>query len=336
MDKKEIYYIKDIIKDCPLYDILLQRGDNFTNTLMEKSFKPKWNTWLYLSFDSYLFNKATHICYTEIIKANNLSVIEDIMNLDNNNYYLAKAAIKQYNRAAIELLYKKKFEYHNTSRIRAKKQSCGIVSYAYELHGFEIIQFFIDIGVRLYNDACFFAYLFETRNKNVINYLIEIAQSEGLIDDLFPSVLSFCENKRDVIKTFIDKIDIEKITTSEIYPDLSKKPTETIQLLMEYGILFNNEALKYAIYAGNMPLIEFFLQCGLQVSEAILRYIFDGTPCHPIQANKKNILELFMKYNVDFSIMKFDDVDTEFLSDLENHGLDTAGLLTHYILFGKK
>lgn len=316
--------IKNSMKGTTLYCYHITHPENeFIQTLMEKSFildndtgEPK---------KKQEMKYATHLCYLSIVK-DHPSIIDDII-LDMNYMdleMLGKIAIDVNNRDIIELLHKNGLTYdyyilHNLSYI-------WILQYTYEKHGSELIKFMIDSGIDC-QLHCLAAWIADD-----IDLLSYIKENMEFNKELFMALLRRSNNSLLILNLFEDKADTSN--GDEIFCQLANKSPDTIKSFLEYGIVISSNApLVSACEEENTELIKFYLQYGLKIDKNILDAVMK--PHIDTYRNYKNTLGLFLEYDVDFSILKYDNIDYNFLADLENHGLDKDGLLSH-VLFNKK
>lgn len=270
---------------------------------------------------------AFSICYTNLIKSGKMSIIEEIVpNMEDSELEaLAKIAIDENNIELFELLCKSGLTiYMNLPT----KYGRNVLSYAYKKQGIEFIKYINSLD--LIPEEVYFCYLFNDNDRDALNHLIENTES---IDELFCNTICcndevdvlFCKmDTKALVEFFIDKIDIIKHKDT-ILSALSDGPVSSVKWFLDLGIsIDSNDPLKVAVSFGNIDLIEFYLQYGLQVSEDIL-----DTAVFCRRSYAKAILNLFLKYNVDFSMLKLKvNVDREFHRALENSGLDKDALLS--------
>ena len=321
--------IKNAIRGSALYFYYLSHPEN--EFLELEINKPLLNT----SDKCYEFGGpiykviyfALYSCYTCIVKSR-LSIIYDIVsNVTNDELeILARIAIEEYNKDLIELLHKQGIDYD--FYIPEPEDIRHILDCGYINHGLDIIKFLgeLDINIRL--EAGFAKHAVDNNDKEFLEYLIENGKS---LDDIFESVLHECDVKT-VLDLFMDKIDMSK-RDNLILELVCIKAPHMFMSLPEYGISIdsNTTLLNYACENKNTDIIEFCLQNGMPVDKDILRQLlFFGYSRNNTARSKKNnkeMLNLFLRYNVDFSILEFEPVDYELLANLENSGLNKDALL---------
>ena len=261
---------------------------------------------------------AGSICYKSIIKNNRIDIIRGII-ADMAEFELeslATAAVKENNKEVIELLYKNKlnpnFEVYNNN--------CDhFLVYAYKKGGFEIIKFMGDTGFCL-NEAELFSYVLQKNDTDTLNYLIEIVPRS--LDDIFEDILCSSFDIKSLVDFFIDKIDIIKHKDTILRYLSRRHSVDDVKLFINLtGITIDsNQPLMLACSRGNLILIEFYLQYGLQVDSEILKIALLSNDRND---NSRAVLDLLLKYDVDFSILNNDhEIDYEFVANLENHGLN--------------
>ena len=331
--------IRDAIRGTPLYTYYLSHPENeFLQTLMDKSFD--------IDHDLYYPNScvpkeaemhfSTYLCYHHIVK-NQLNIIYDIISdiTYKDLRLLGRVAIEENNKEIIELLHRSGLIFDYCDLKAPKRYSThgpkyiSILTYAYQKHGSEIIKLMHDIGINLNYGANSGFYDCIAHDIDLISYLSEKMES---LTESFTCFFRKSKDPLSIVKVFEDKTDMIK-RGNEIFCASANKSVEVIKSLLEYGIVITSNApLASACMCNNIELVEFYLQYGLQVDANILNTIiksnrFDKYVC----ITYKSIFELFLKYDVDFSVLNDDDEDNNnydnFFADLENHGLNKNVLL---------
>ena len=318
--------IKNVIRGSALlFYHMLYPQDEFISTLVNQSisFTPHKND---RRQKTDLKQKAYSTCYSAIIKNNKIDVIYEIIpNMRTTEMQaLAKVAVDEHNKEIIELLYKNELNtgfhvrYENSSYFRC------FITYAYDKHGFEFVKYMNDIGFNINQNIGLIDRVIDNNDKDAANYIIDIADN---VDELFLRCISREKDPKLILEFFIDKIDIDKHKDDILYA-LCYAPLSSLQWFLDCGVSIDSNApLKMACELGSMKHIEFYLQYGLQVDGDILKEVF----FHYCES-RKAILNLFLKYNFDFSMLKLDNkIDYEFLEILENNGINKDALLSKFI-----
>ena len=306
--------IKDLTKGSAIYFYYLTHPeDEFIREVMNGT------------IPEYIYEYQAHnACYRDIIKNQRMDIIHDIIsNMSRVELEaVAKIAIEENNRELIELLYQNNFKANFYVHGYSDSHT-----FAYEKHGLEIIKFMKDVGFCL-NDKHqnLFSHVISKNDKEAANYLIETSTKP--IDEFFQNVLyCFAMNIKLLIELFMDKMDIMSHKIS-ILNTCCGESVENIKSFLEYGVTIDsNEPLRFACLRTNLKLVEFYLQYGLQVDSDILYTALLGDDDIGRGASKP-LVNLFLKYNIDFSIVTDDCIiDHAFLATLENSGLNKDILL---------
>lgn len=304
--------LQDKLKTTPIHEYYLSHPQNAAlNTIMTEPRK-------LLSHESPI-----QICYREILKSDPTIIYDIISDISPEDIaMLTLLAIDQYNKEMIEFIYKSE-----TIRITKKHSIINSLAYGYEKNGAEIIYFMGELGIPVYLSRYLFIKVIEKNDMDLIRYIIDLASSDQKnLNELFLSALEY----EKVIKLFIYRVDVSKLK-EKIFEELlgefddDDMAVESIKLLVDYfGMTMDdNKLLKKACRSEHMGLIEFCLQYGMQVESDTLRRVLKK--CHI------GILELFVRYNVDFSLLKVKNVSKIF-SEMEDLGLDKNALL-HLLVY---
>ena len=324
--------IKDAIESTPLYFYCLSHSENeFLQTLMDMSFVIDANIYYSCDYKGRENERdyATYICYQSIIKNEPDTVHDIIAQLkynSNEELLLSRIAIEENNREVIELLYKSGLKYTQYVRL-SEGTFISILAYAYINHGSEIIKFMCDIDANL-ND-CMYHDFFEciANDIDLISYL----EGKKVLNNNFTKLIQYSKDPLLILDLFADTCN--KINGDQIFCALAQRSPDIVKSVLEYGININSNApLKEACLVKNIELIKFYLQYGLQVDRYILALVLQHNRYYVHEEhNIKIILDLFLEYDVDFSVLKYDNVDYDFLAKLECRGLDKDALLKHFI-----
>ena len=335
-------YVQNFIKETSLYRYYLLHPENeFLENLMNTHMFAYSENGPYLS--EYKTQAAFHFCYREILQNNFLSIIDDTI-LDMcafEQQNLCYIAIEQNHKEVITLLHEHKFLYNVCIRdFNYTSWYINILEFAYEKHGAELIKHMSDIGVTL--TTTLLSKIIR-KDNDLFNYLIENHCSGAQIDEIFLCCVSLGECDkipcyRETLVMFTNRINLN-FHQDEIFKRIARQPIFVAKILIEQGLVTNSNALLYACTKHNLELIEFYLQCGLQVNSNILNKILTpagAKPCLRLPAGagltfkhfNKSTLRLFIKYNVDFSLFTRDNVDVALFNELEDNGLDKNVLLS--------
>ena len=321
--------IKDAIRGSALHYYYFSHPENeFLEAEMNKTCLNTRDTCHEYDGASCKIYSVLYTCYTHIVK-NRLSLIYDIILFFINEdelKILARIAIEEYNKELIELLHKEGEDYNFWIRF----SNHHILDRGYMNHGLEIIKFLGELDNNIKVEAGFAEHAVDNNDTQFLEYLIESGRPAN---DIFESVFYTCDTKK-VLDLFMDKIDITKFE-GLILDYVCIRAPHMLMLLPEYGISIdaNIKLLDRACQSKNVEIVEFCLQRGMQVSKDILdKFLYLGYCLHctnvQINENKKKILNLFIRYNVDFSILKLDEpIDYELITNLENLGLNKDALL---------
>lgn len=303
-------YIKDAVKGSAIYFYYLTHPeDGIIKEIMNREFE--------------LYEYQAHdMCYQDIIQNNRMDIIYDIIsNMSRLELQaVARVAIDENSRELIELLYQ-----NNLNPWFYIACHSELFTYAYNKQGLEIIKVMKDVGFCVDSQTLFENFI-RKGDIEAANYFIEVSTKP--IDTLFKSALGHArKNIKFIVELFIDKIDIMSHGTL-ILKECRNTSVEDIKSFLDYGITIDsNEPLKFACLTKNLELVEFYLQYGLQVDSYILSLALLGDDEEGAYANK-DLAKLFLKYNVDFSILTDDSIiDHAFLANLENNGLNKDILL---------
>ena len=170
--------------------------------------------------------------------------------------------------------------------------------------------------------------VFKTNNKQLVDNVLALMDQKDFERLFFELLGCFhtCYETHTIIETFLDKINITKLPDSFFIRLGGNEQVSAIKLLVDYGVpIPSNEPLKYACRCKNIDLVDFYLDYGLNVDEEVLRIPF--VPRY----FSMDIIKIFLKHNIDFSILKYtyNKEEEEIIANLEDHGLDTRGLLRH-------
>ena len=305
--------IKNEVKGSAIYYYhLLHPEDEFINNMMNQS----------ISVDASLVrgdsNKRKYIlsitrchCYRNIIKNNRIDIVNDVIqNMRRREMEsLARATIEENNKEVLELLYKNNLDTHFYVRQDNKAELFHI--FAYEKRGSEIIKCMKDIGFDICHNITLINYVFSKNDKNTINYIVDNTET---VEQLFLDCILRCayNNTKFIVEYFMEKIDVCKYKEN-IFAAFGGSSVDDVKWFLQYATFDSNSLLLSACECRNIELIEFYLQYGLQVDGEILGKTFGIS---------KQIMNLFIKYDVDFSLLKFTDVDYDFVRSLERNGFD--------------
>ena len=335
--------IKKYIKDTALYFYDLSHPeDKILQTLVEPfSIDDIHYPYNYV-FEGKEVKHVVYLCYQHVVK-NHPNIISDI--IPDMSYQdlklLGLIAVKENNKDVIEYLHKNGLNYKEirVDRIHDERK-CDLITilpYAYEKHGSEIIKFMNSIGVNLDREDD--SYCDKIANDiDLLSYLKDNMESV----DLFIMCLRFSKDPLLLLNLFEDKVDVRKYGNSILHA-LSHNTVDVIKSFLEYGIevdfsspyiqeCVSKSPLVQACRCNNFELVEFYLQYGMHVDKKTLEWLLYNRTC----IKNKPMLDLFLKYDVDFSALKDDDVDHEFFAKLEDHGLDKDTLLKKFLRIKKK
>ena len=270
---------------------------------------------------------AVYCCYKYIIK-NDSQILYDIVPRSkihgDEMQKLCQVAVEENNTEIIDLLRKHgmKFSFEVIIMMDEGRMFYQepILRYAYKKHGLEIIKVIHDLDLGKIHYLHIFQNAFLNNDTETMDYLLERVHHNSW-DELFPAYINngiTCE--LDMLKFFLDKIDIAKIDF-DVFRFLSgsSQTLEKVKLLLDYGLTIkSNILLRGACIRNELDVVEFCLEYGLQVDACIIEIVLRNFNRH------KECIALFIKYGVDFSIFKFDAevIDYDLLRDLENNGLD--------------
>ena len=307
---------KYVIYDSALYQYYLSNPENaFLTQLMNNKISRPIDGY-------YIIDSIILRYYRKVVKHIPEILYDIIINSDNiEKECIGRTAIEYNNKEIIELLHNNNLiydYYDNTS------PGISILEYAYDKHGSELIKFMCDIGVDFSKSCDFFNLLFNKRDIDLVCYLLQNSHSRNF-DTIFVKLL-YTHCNPELLVVFIDRINLDTHQDT-IFHKIAKRPVYVTKFFLDNGMQLSDEALRYACCENNLDLIEFYLQCGLQVKADLLSDIIHRPSCRT-----KAIFKLFLKYNVDFSLIQSNDVDNAFYNDLEDHGLDKNTLL--HLLIG--
>lgn len=256
---------------------------------------------------------VSHMCYKSIVKNGRIDIIRDIMaDMSGTDLQrLARIAVKEKNKEIVELLYKNNLD---ADFYVLNRDDDRFLVYTYKKGGLEFIKFMGETGFCL-DEPLLFSYAFQEKDTDTLNYLLEITTKQ--LDKLFRTVLANDFDVSFLIEFFSDKIDIIKHKYDIL---ASCASVDDVKSFMELtGITIDsNEPLRFACRRQDRELVEFYLQYGLQVDNETLEFVLFNRYRH-----SRPIIDLLLKYNVDFSMLNNDyKMDYELIANLENHGLN--------------
>ena len=243
----------------------------------------------------YIYNsRYLYYCYEEIIKANALDIISEIVidGKTSDELIISLVSIKHNRIEILELLNARDF---NFDQIISKELSdpINILTYAYLMNGLDMVKYFISLGANVNHgdgillknachkqDECMVDYLltFEISEENLLIALIATFSPRS--ENTSPLYNIYMETKEDnpsmekINMTIINKIidtglNIAK-HSKRLHFVLSKKPLALTKLLLEKGLVISdNMPLLFACGHNNLEVVEFYLQYGLLVNEDI-------------------------------------------------------------------
>ena len=314
-------YIKDVVKNSSLYKFYLDHPENeLLERLMNRQFAADAN-------EQCNIYKALNICYKELIR-NDLNIIYEIVPIikENTRRYdpkkqvLTKLSIRLNDMEIISRL-KDIFLYTIVRKKNPSNSNCSL-EYAYEKHGLELIKSMselIDISYLL-------GYAIDTKDENLLNYLFDTISEEKIICEA-TSLIAFSDKSKImmVFEACINRIDLVA-QQNKIFVELKHREPSIIKMVLEYGLsITSNKPLYEACSVYNLDLIEFYLQYGLTVDVTLLESVLFRIH-HTL-----DILKIFVKYNVDFSMFKFEHSENNLFAEMENLGLDKNALLCRFL-----
>ena len=315
--------IKNSIKGTTLYFYYLTNPENkFLQALMDKTIiiDDKISASYKHTKHEKTLDFILNMCYEIIMENNQLDIFYDIVPemTYNELTMLGKIAVEEYNKEIIELLHRNGLNYNFFIMLPERH----IAYHGYTKHGLDIIHFMTNIGINLDIVEGFDGHAINNGNKEFLEYLIE---NQKQLDNIFVDCLFMCDDVKLILDLFVDKIDISN-NKDDILSRVCRESLDTILLLPAYGIeLDYNNILRQTCANYNFEVIEYCLQNGMQVDKIILQSLFRDAYKNP---SLPEMINLFIKYNVDFSLLSFDEpTDYELLAILENNGLDKDAVL---------
>ena len=206
--------------------------------------------------------------------------------------------------------------------VRGKNPFYSTLKYAYKKHGLE----FIKLISRQLDVTNLLGYAITKKDDVLLDFIFQSSPKEKVISSFLDLLANYdVDHFKMIIETYITRINPLELQ-DKIFNELSHHKPSTIKMILEYCFsITSNEPLKEACKAGNLDLIEFYLQYGLTVDSALLEAVLFRNP------HKWEILKLFVRYNIDFSMLKIvnNDIDNqkELFSQMKNLGLDKNALL---------
>lgn len=319
-------YIKDVVgKGSALYKFYL---DHPENELLEELMNRQLVAGESEHYNKY---KASNICYKELIRNDPNIIYEIALVLEQKaksycynveKEILTKISIKLNDIGIIEMLSAKQLFVDTV--VRGKNPYYNSLKYAYKKHGLELIKCISG----LLDVANLLGYAITKRDDVLLDVIFQSSPKEKVISG-FSSLLTYRNDDhiKLIIETCITRINPLEFP-DKIFHELRHNKPSTIKMILDYGFsITSNEPLSNACDAGNLELIEFYLQYGLIVDSVLLEAVLFKN------RHKWKILKLFVRYNIDFSILKIinDNDKNELLTQMEELGLNKNALLCNLV-----
>lgn len=282
--------------------------------------------------------------YFKIMKDNRIDIIYDILTSDDHEkdeeYLICLVAIRTNNLDVLHFLHNMNFNFNQ--KHPSSCHSANILTYACCQNNLDIIKLLVDFGIDIHDNsdmallaACqlkniqileYFLLNFEYHNNSFFNAaMISIrpdtfGDKEGNLSNVY-YYITYNKPffKREIDLEIIDMIlskssDINEFVLDTVYSFLASQKVNVCEIFIKYGMKLRPDAVMYACQESNLELIEFYLNNCVKVEPDVICYI--------IYNIKVNIIDLFMKYGIDFSVynssMKYKDI----IQTLRSTGLD--------------
>lgn len=266
------------------------------------------------------------------------SVIYDILNLPlgDDESFICMVAVDNNMTEILELLISKEFDF-NYVFIRNNYESlyCGsILDYCIRKNKVSMFKFFVDYFVdhsvdNRVVDIKKMSYdsiqkIYQTDNEELFDYYLNII---SLTNDAHHILAKCCEynSQYEKVKKVL-KLGLNVTDNSEYLGFFIRDCSlEIIKLLIEHGLIVNDDLLTISFLHNKLYLVEFLLNYGIAPTRETLMGIF--------KTMNIPIIKLLLNNNIDLSILPnyYKETHVEFINQLESHGLDRDKLL-HYFL----
>ncbi len=248
-------------------------------------------------------------CYNAIIYYNQIDIIVDIINdyfqttkLNDNIFVICIIAIDFNRQDIMDMLISSGFDINsyiinNTDNHSIIDNKLNAMDYCMRFGNLDIFKYLIEKGgdmnaITYFNDVRLDIFDFYLHN-------VEKCNLEKILHDIL--FLQHDTNDNQVrlfkLKIFLDYLnhnsDLEKISKC-IDDNFGILSVDIISLLEEYDIQFDyGHLLQWACFESNDKLVEYLLIKGVRPSTSTIQHVFDKL--------KKNIINIFTTYDVDFS-----------------------------------
>ena len=317
-DSKFVNYLKNNNNTHILHEILSEKMNN-----PQKIYNHIWDLYL---------------CYTYLCKNNMISVIYDILELPSNDdeHFICLVAIDNNLINVIELLIKKSFDFYNVAVPILRRHDytsfkyTNVLDYCIQNDNIIMFKFFIDnvIDINKIENTKTADEICQSTNEDFFNYYLDIISTTSTYN-----ILATCcrNNSYDRVEKILKLGPV--IPQNCLYLPLEIKQCDLpiIKLLLEHGLIdntdLNDDLLAFFCLNNNnkLDIVDFLLNYGVKPSKKTLIRMF--------KKMNKPIIQLFMKYDVDLSMLPDGDIEPhiEFVNQLEHRGFNKDKLL-YYLL----
>ena len=271
--------------------------------------------------------------YFKIMGDDRIDIIYDILASDDHEkdeeYLICLVAIRTNNADVLHFLHQMNFDFNQ--KHPSSRHTVNILTYACCQNNLEIVKLLVDFGADIHDNsdmvllaACqlknieiveYFLLNFEYHNNTFFNAAMisirpnTVGDKDGNLSSVYYYISYKPYFKRDIDLKIIDMIlskssDINDYDSDIVYSLLASEKVNVCELFINHGMILKSDAIMHACQASNLELIEFYLKNCVKIEPDVICYIIDSI--------KVNIIDLFIKYDIDFSVynssMKYKDI----------------------------
>lgn len=313
--------IKTLIKKTQLYQYYKSHPANdFFKTIMKERYTIDCVGFLIHSYTQMLNEGMENII---------LEIIDKCDSVDIDPFAIGTVSIIGESYSLLTVMYIRGHKLDQESIIdispfNAYQYDTTFLATAIIQNNLNMCRFLIDHEIDLCNDQKAIKMAISSDNDEIFGYFMSFDCNIDQVDLqlIFYNTLVLAKDKRVTrINALIEKgLDLNN-GKCLIY--LGGCDSDEIQYLMSHGLIINNELLVDAFSNDNIKLIDFLVDYGLKFDKYITKKIIDNN----IHCMVK-ILNLMIKYDCDFTLIKPSDIFLQALQCLRNNGFDND------ILFG--
>lgn len=342
-----IIYIKlsDNIKDSAIYRYYLSHPqDKELENIMESYLDWTKQTFTFWNCQNFLF-----ACYEKIMQQNLYYLIDEVLGHadEKEKNMICLMAIKNNQYEILDRLALQKFDFNQRPNTMGRDDS--FLLHAAKENGLDMVKYLVNNGAD-FNLAGipFFEHIFGNQLNDIVDYVLEFDIKQDMLywgmlavlkknrngaywaatefsgDNNFSSTKKSEEINLDLVKKIIDKGLNLNNYSSMIALSLEEMEPKIVQFFIDNGLeIKSSTPLLFACSVNNYELIDYYLKLGVAINEEIFTHVLENS--------KIKIMEIFIKYNIDFSSTPACNEYDDLVDQMEKLGLSKK-ILTNLMM----